>query len=151
MNLKGYFTLEKYLLGVKVGDEMEKRLGYDKGCLSNGAELYGFDPNDFRTWIKKDQFGKDVYAYHFELRGYTTWPGGVPVLGSRPTNLDEDVLKKLLCDDVFKKTAPARPVKIRPLKTGCSYPMGKGIPQWELVKDVPAFLIKILRYNDIYR
>lgn len=150
--MKGYFTLEKYIVG-KNPDELERALGFSKGTLADGAEIYGF-----YNLPELDEF---------ELRGYTHLPeGGDPaieqflretknayspydtkVLGREKTMAEE--LKKMVRERVWEKTGRNRPVKVVPRRRG-EYPIGTGIPQWKLIKDVAAFLIASLDPGERY-
>lgn len=137
LTIMGYFTLEKYINGRPLG-ELERILGYGKGSLAQGADVYALarlpDPNEF------------------ELRGYTAWPqGGVPGMQRAGGSFDMNKLKMMVRQEAWSLTGGNRPVKVVPKTGGNSYPVGLGVPQWELVKPVPAYFLKTLNPGEVLR
>jgi len=91
--VRGYITQEKNIKGQALV-EIEKRLGLPPGMLSGGAHVMTLN--------------RLPLPHEFELRSYTTQPGGKPYV------------------------------------PGTLYPVGSGVPQWELMTDIPSTSVKFI-------
>jgi hypothetical protein len=135
--LSGYITQEKYIRGRSLA-EMESLLGFNMGRLKAGAAVYAF------TRIPR--------ADEFELRGYTYLPDGGGAVGKLAKDLDLNRLKEILRTQVWSVCGLDRLVKVVSVIDWGGYPMGLGVPQWELTKPVDAVLVSnLLKYGDVYR
>ena len=126
----GFFTQAHYLRG-QTSAEVERRLGYGPGRLSQGWYL---------LFILNMPDVED-----FEFRGYTHFSGGVVQghLSSPPdkrtaeervrkSGVDVIRSKQKVIREVFTLQGPHRLAKVIPVRYGTDYPPGSGIPQWEL-------------------
>lgn len=131
----GFFTKALYLRS-QPSHELERRLGYRTGRLSQG-------------WILL--FMEDVLGEtDFEFRGYSQMSGGV-AQGHQPNppdarnseqwlrdnNYDLPRLKQKIVREVFAYSGPERLAKVVPLAGEFGeddYPPGTGIPQWTIVR-----------------
>ena len=124
--LSGYFTKLKYIIGC-TGEELELRLGYEKGRFADGYSVYAL------IEIPDENM--------FQLRGYSMVPeqhfmekyGSVSVGG----DLKQEVVASFALD------GPNSLVKIIPNKAhdenkdpDIQYPVGTGIPQWKIKRGI---------------
>jgi hypothetical protein len=137
--LKGFFTQALFLRG-QSGAELERRLGYSSGTLAAGWSLLFLD--------------ETLTADDILLRGYTHFSGGVPQ-GHLETPPDPRTAEKRLADEgydlarikarlvneVLATEGPRRVAKVLSRRKAASYPVGSGVPQWEL-KNPKRFRVK---------
>ncbi|QZH74961.1 MAG: hypothetical protein JY451_15170 [Erythrobacter sp.] len=132
---RGFFTKALYLRS-QPSHELEQRLGYRTGRLSQGWSLLFMDDMLTET--------------DFEFRGYSQMSGGV-AQGHLPNppdprnseqwlrdnNFDLPRLKQKIIREVFAYTGHERLAKVVPLAGEFGeddYPPGSGIPQWTIVR-----------------
>ena len=140
MLVGGWITQEKFILG-KTPEEMEAILGFRPGRLGQGVCILALN-----RLPREDEF---------EFGGYTYWPGGNPVHGSKGAKFDEKVVKASLIRELWRLSGPDRLVKVIPnvphtdLET---YPIGKGAPQWKIKSPVtiPATVVACLKKGEPY-
>lgn len=131
---KGYFTNLKFLWGTV--RDFEAKLGYHRGRLENG-----FFVAHLMQLPKLEEF---------ELAGYSNRPSH---LFSMPTDLEIKKLKEIALEEM-KRIGFRNLVKIFPdirhnarLEPDYQYPVGQGIPQWNLITPVPMFIYKKIEAN----
>lgn len=124
MGVSGFVTNEKFLRGHNLR-ELEKRLGYHKGRLNEGA-----------IFVLLTRYPA---LHEFELRGYSQVAGHryhkeYGQMKLDPTKLKQTVIK-------YWQEKSTQLVKIYPnirhnvaLSSDIQYPPGSGIPQWEIIK-----------------
>lgn len=149
--LGGFFTKAMFLRS-QSGAEIERRLGYRTGRLSDGWRLL------FLTEMPG--------ASDFEYRGYTQMSGGVP-LGHLLNPPDKRNSEQRLKDDgfdlgklklatisgVFTLEGPARLAKVIPVRGEygeADYPPGIGYPQWTLTKRLNFKVAAVLGPGETY-
>ena len=130
---KGFITKAQFLR-MQTSGELERRLGFNTGRLSDGWWLL----------FLAEKPGPD----DFEFRGYTHMSGGVeqghlprpPDPRNAEQRLKDDGydvarMKQQILRDVFKLQGAERLAKVVPVRGPGHYPQGPGIPQWELVRE----------------
>lgn len=135
VNLKGFFTTQVYLQGQNLA-EIERRVGFDSGRLSQGAW--------FAAAIQLP--GPD----DFELAGYSLVPAHRTVekygdINNPKTDWEKEgyLRRKKLAITQWELSGLHRLIKVIPMighSLGMSddyqYPQGSGIPQWKITKPV---------------
>jgi hypothetical protein len=125
---KGYFTLEKNIVNVRVGPEMELKLGFPRGHLAHGARVLAL--------VRQPLPGEFVFA------GSTLYPGAEGLVD----------VKRRENVPVPGAWLGQRLVKVVPLvDSGGKYP-GADVPveQWELLVPVEVAELCTLATGQVY-
>jgi len=133
IEMKGFVTSEKYLLNQTL-PEIEKRLGFQEGRLSEGAT--------FLVAERIPQKGE------FETRGYSQVAGHKHVPLDKQINTEGHPLEGYNKDALQTRAQNAmsedRLIKVVPkkehnpnIKDDQQYPPGSGVPQWEVTSKIP--------------
>jgi hypothetical protein len=141
-NVSGWITQEKYILG-STPAEMEDLLGVPSGYFSHGAVVWALQ--------------RLPHPNEFELGGFTHWPGGRPrgvqpdtSIPSTPAFVSKH---KGFARDSWSLTGPDRLVKVVPNWAPAhvdTWPVGKGVKQWKILTEIPAFESMRLGANQPY-
>ena len=140
VEVSGFVTQAKYLLGRSLS-HIESLLGFQAGRLANGA--------NFATLERLPTIDE------FETAGYSQVAAHRHVM---PTGLDPRGLRKMAMS-VWALNGPDRLVKVMAITRhdpriadDVQYPPGQGVPQWKLIRPIPARVASVLlRGADIFR
>ncbi len=137
----GYVTQAHFLRGHSA-EELEKRLGFDEGHLSEGFVVVFLD--------------RVPDTREFEFGGYTQMPDGVlqghldEKRDPRTTEqrmedagLNVDDLRRRVVNDEFavaghRRLAKVYPIRETPREEKAYYPPGSGVPQWRIKGKTPV-------------
>ncbi len=126
IEVRGYVTMEKFLIGQPLA-AFERLLGFKAGRLVHGAAI-----------AKLDRLPR---VDEFELRGYSmvadhrhVTPGGLDLAKIKQIAVSS---WSLVGRDRLVKVMPRTPHD-RSISDDDQYPPGAGVPQWKLVRLVPA-------------
>jgi hypothetical protein len=129
LRARGYVTDAKFVYGPV--SSLESKLGYHGGRLNNGFYI--------GCLLRLPD------AHEFELAGYSITPEHK---FKTPQGYDINKLKELARDAMIK-AGGRNIVKIFPntghnssMSADDQYPIGDGVPQWKLVKELPFQIIK---------
>lgn len=136
LKVKGFITDEKFLRGQSLS-EIEKRLGFHKGRLKNGATFCLVDYPHINA---------------FSFRGYSQVAGHHYDEQYSEVKVDVVRAKKSLIKSW--KERGVQLIKVLPeirhnstISDDEQYPPGSGIPQWEITHETKARVIAILESN----
>ncbi|MBX3254147.1 MAG: hypothetical protein KF862_08415 [Chitinophagaceae bacterium] len=146
VEMRGFVTSEKFLINQTL-PEIEERLGFHKGRLSQGAT--------FLIAERLPQKGE------FEPQGYSQVAGHkqLPTLDQKiaPGGPLEGYRKDALLTMAQNAMAEDRLVKVVPkmehnpgMSNDQQYPPGKGVPQWELTSKIPFKVESIVEAGGKY-
>ena len=151
---KGFVTRLNSVVN-QPADELERRLGYNRGRLAAGWALLLLKP------LKPED---RVVGADFRFAGYTHFSGGRigdPRLGSARPNVHAELKRNLanparFADEFaaqrFPVTGPERIVRIVPISApdpvlaeSALYPTGAGVPQWILTVEKWFLVATVVR------
>lgn len=129
MDAKGCFTQDKFIAG-RTLREIERNLGFREGRLSAGGVVVALS-----QLPEKNQFRVAGYT-NVSLHNFVLWAG-----------CDPDVLKKNVMKQ-WQLRGPERLVKVIPtvphdpkISLDEQYPHARGVPQWEVLVNLPCFVV----------